>query len=257
MTWAILFFVILLSAPLLLVTMISVDENIVVIYSNIAQVISVILAGISGLVAAGAFPSNHAMRKVWRLIGIGLLLWAIGAILYASYPLLHDGQDPPVIWYSDFGYLLMYPFVILAFILFRQYLQARTPVWGIVVAASIFWLALVIAVWLNLARLGESDSVLTYLVSLCYMLGDPLLLGSVALLTSVLGKSVDARPWWFVLVGFVMFYITNVLYTYLALQERYTSGNPIDIGWILGFGLIAMAAMMTRAIHKNDSALIG
>ncbi len=57
----------------------------------------------------------------------------------------------------------------------------------------------------------------------------------------VIGKS-----WWYMVGGILLYYIANQAYTYLVFTKQYTTGSPIDIGWLLGFGLIALAAVITR-----------
>ena len=63
--------------------------------------------------------------------------------------------------------------------------------------------------------------------------------------TSFRGGEVG-KSWWYVVAGILLYYIANQLYTYLVLAETYATGSPIDTGWMLGFGLIAWAAMKTR-----------
>lgn len=48
-----------------------------------------------------------------------------------------------------------------------------------------------------------------------------------------------------------MYFVGDQIYVYLVFVEQYTSGSPIDIFWVLGFGIIAVAAMMTRSLFKG------
>lgn len=113
-------------------------------------------------------------------------------------------------------------------------------------------MAFVLAIYFYIEKLVQSDSVATYIVTLLYMFGDPILLGSVVLIASTLTRTAEVRAWWLVSVGFLLFYIANVMYTYLVLVSSYMSGNVVDIGWILGFGLIGIAALITKTAQKND-----
>lgn len=254
MAWAALVFWVCASLPILLFPQLGIEAKNVAVYSIIAQILSPGLAGVLCFNAAGSFPKSHEMRKGWKLLGVGVLLWCLGAVLYSLYPLLNDGQETPYPWYSDIGYLLMYLPCLFAFIFFKQFLNVKVPNWGILLSVIMFCLSLVIAVSLNLEKLGQSDAVLTYLVTLGYILGDPILLGSTIIIASVLKGARQAYPWWFVLAGFVLFYAANVLYTYLTLAGRYSSGGWIDIGWILGFGFIATAAVMTRSLVDEQQS---
>ena len=120
-------------------------------------------------------------------------------------------------------------------------------------AVAVFCMAFVLAIYFYIEKLVQSDSVATYIVTLLYMFGDPILLGSVVLIASTLTRTAEVRAWWLVSVGFLLFYIANVMYTYLVLVGSYMSGNVVDIGWVLGFGLIGIAALITKTAQKNDS----
>lgn len=252
MTWAALALWVCGSLLILLFPLLGVEAKNIAAYSIIAQILSPGLAGVLCFNAAKSFPESHEMRKGWMLLGIGVLLWGFGAVLYSLYPLINDGKETPYPWFSDVGYLLMYLPCLLAFIFFKQYLNVKVPYWGILLSIIVFCITLVVAVSLNLEKLGESDSVLIYLVTLTYVLGDPILLSSIIIIASVLGGAKQAYPWWFVLAGFISFYAANVTYTYLTLAGQYSSGHLIDIGWILGFGLIATAAIMARSLMNNE-----
>lgn len=119
-------------------------------------------------------------------------------------------------------------------------------------AVAVFCMAFVLAIYFYIEKLVQSDSVATYIVTLLYMFGDPILLGSVVLIASTLTRTAEVRAWWLVSVGFLLFYIANVMYTYLVLVGSYMSGNVVDIGWVLGFGLIGIAALITKTAQKND-----
>jgi hypothetical protein len=49
-----------------------------------------------------------------------------------------------------------------------------------------------------------------------------------------------------VVVGILLYFAANQLYTYYVLIDDYVTGSPIDVGWMLGFGCIAWAALKTR-----------
>ncbi|MEI2780018.1 MAG: hypothetical protein V9H25_01655 [Candidatus Competibacter sp.] len=251
MAWVALFLWVCGSLPLLFYSQLGVDQKSIATYSIVMQIISPIMAGLICFGTAGLFPKSHEIRKVWKLLGAGVMLWGIGAIFYLLYPLINAGQETPYPWYSDFWYLIMYLPCLSAFVIFKQYLNVKVSSWGILVSAVVFCGTLALSVYLNLEKLGDSDTVLTYLVTLGYVLGDPILLGSAAIIASILGGAGEARPWWFVLIGFFSFYFANVTYTYLTLAGGYTSGNLIDIGWILGFGFIAVAALIMRSFLKS------
>lgn len=190
------------------------------------------------------------MYKVWSLLGIGVLCWGIGAMLFALYPLIYAGQETPYPWYSDIGYLLMTPFVLSALFIFKKSLHIDAPLWGRISAGCFFLAALALSITFNLSKFTD-DAFIPFTVTLIYTMGDPLLLGGTVLVASLLAGGEVARPWWLVLIGLVFYYAANVIYTYLVVNEQYATGDFIDIGWLAGFGCIAVAALMTRSLFKN------
>ena len=242
---------ILLSIPVLVFPIIGVDPTIRLQYSLVAQIVAPLAAAICCFMAAVVFPKDDAMRKVWGLLGAGVLFWGIGAVLFALYPFLYDGQETPYPWYSDIGYLALVPLVLTALFIFMQNLHVAAPLWGRVVALMVFVGALAISVIFNLNKFGELNSFVPYVVTLLYTLGDPLLLGGTVIVASILAGGEVARPWWLVLIGLIFYYLADLIYTYLVVQEQYATGDIIDIGWLLAFGFIAVAALMTRSIFNE------
>jgi hypothetical protein len=83
------------------------------------------------------------------------------------------------------------------------------------------------------------------------MLFDPILLMTVMLVASGLSGGVASSSAWFIMIGLVLYFIGDQAYTYLVFTKQYASGSPIDIFWVLGFAMIAVAAMLTHALFKG------
>lgn len=240
-----------LCAPILIFPLLDVDPKIPFNYSLLAQIIAPLTAGFICYYAGRAIPRTDATRRALLLLGTGVASWGLGAALYALYPLWHGGQETPYPWYSDIGYLLLYPPVFGALFLYKQSIYAQVPPFGRIGSSILFLLAMAIAVRLNLPKLSEADSLLTHLVTWLYVICDPLLLGATASIASLLFGGLAARPWWLILCGLFLFYLADLFFTYLVLQGQYASGNPLDIGWPLSNGFIAVAALMIRDIYRE------
>lgn len=252
MTTVITILWIIVCAPLAFFPLLGIDQDIIFNYSLLAQIITPVAAAFFCYMTSRVFPEDDAMRKVWNLLGIGVLCWGIGAMLFALYPIIHAGRETPYPWYSDIGYLLMTPFVLTALFIFKKNLHIDSPLWGQISAAFFFIVALVLSIVFNLSKFTDPDvAVMTHVVNLLYTVGDPLLLGGTVLIASLLAGGEVARPWWLVLIGLIFYYAANVIYTYLVVNEQYATGDFIDIGWLAGFGCIAIAALMTRSLFKD------
>lgn len=190
------------------------------------------------------------MRKVLVLMGTGILCWGMGAILYAMYPLLNDGQETPFPWYSDIGYLLLVPFVLASLLVFNKSSGMVTPLFSKLGGAIFFFTALALSIYFNLTKLDDANSAASYVAILCYVLGDPLILASTMVSMSVLTGEV-ARPWWLIFIGLICYYLGDLVYNYLSLLGDYGTGNPIDVTWPLGFGFIAIAALLMSSASRR------
>lgn len=242
--WLVLGFLILLFAAL------DVDATFRLYYSNVMQTLSPLLSALLCYRTMADFPKGSPMRKVWGFLGSGMLAWGIGAILFSSYPLLNNGAETPYPYYSDIGYLSLVPLVVTALLLMKSTLGVASPLWGKMVSMILFAGAMVLSITANWKGLFEEGIILP-LVSLCYTVFDPALLAITMVVASALYGGVAGKAWWYVLAGLVLYFIGNQSYTYLVFTKQYATGSPIDIFWVLGFGMVAMAAMMNHALFKG------
>lgn len=244
-------FWIILCVPIVLLPFLKVEQTILFNYSLIAQIIAPFVSAGCCYMTSFVFPKKDAMRKVWSLLGAGVLCWGVGAMLFAAYPFLYGGEETPYPWYADVGYLLLAPCVITAFFIFKRNLHIEVPLWGWISAIAFFAAAFTLYVVFNLNKLAESESFISYTVTILYTVADPLLLGGTVITASLLAGGAVARPWWLVLMGLVFYYMADLIYTYLTITDQYATGHIIDLGWLIGFGCIAIAALMTRSLFKE------
>jgi len=68
-------------------------------------------------------------------------------------------------------------------------------------------------------------------------------------------------PLGFVAAGLVLMGVADSGYAYLVATDSYSTGNPIDLGWILAFGLLVFATITPGAtsasLHANSLAVAG
>lgn len=249
MTKLVAFVWVALSLALMVLAFMDYDEQFRLYFSNAQQTASSLIAAYLCLRTWAAFPSGSPLGKAWGLIGAGVLSWGIGATIFGAYPLLHGGQDTPYPYYSDIGYLATSPLITAGLLLFKRTTGLVTPGWGKLLALVFLLLFGYWSFTANREGLLEGDFA-TQLSSLCYTLFDPILLGATVLLATSFRGGVVGRAWWYVVVGVVLYFFANQLYTYLVLAETYVTGEWIDVGWMLGFGLIAWAAVITRQMLR-------
>ena len=244
------FFWLIACAPILVFPIFDTSQELRFNYSLMAQIVAPFVATFCCYYASSGFTRTGSIRKVLILIGTGLMCWGSGAILYAMYPLLNDGRETPFPWYSDIGYLLLVPFMLAALSIFKKSLNIEIPFFAKLSGIIFFLMALTVSIYINLSKLSDANSAVSYIAVLCYVLGDPLLLTSTIVSMSVLTGDF-VRSWWLIFLGLICYYLGDLVYNYLALLGEYRTGHPIDITWPLGFGFIAVAALMMGSAPKR------
>lgn len=238
---------VLASLLLAVFPMLGIDPQFRLYYSNALQVASSLIAAGACFYAMSAFPGGSPLRAVWGAIGAGVLAWGIGALIFGAYPVLHGGEDTPYPYYSDIGYLATNPLIIVGLLLFKRATGLETPWWGTLIAVVLFVIGVYLTYGANAEGLSDPDLKMKA-ASAGYTLFDPALLAVTVMIATAFRGGEVAQSWWFMVAGIVLYIIANQLYTYLVLTEQYTTGHPIDMGWILGFGLMGWAALKTRRL---------
>lgn len=214
-------------------------------YSNGVQLLAAYLSAFLCLRAARGFPAGDATRQVWLLMGLGVLSWALGQSYFTLYRVL-SGQETPYPSLADVGFLLIGPLMVIALVRFKIAAGLAAPGWAWLLAPLVLLGSAALTIHINLEGI-QSENWILRLVSLAYSLTDPLLLATTLLVASGFGRGSIARAWWFVVYGIACFFFANQAYSALVFNEMYASGAAIDVFWPLGFGLIALGAVRSRA----------
>lgn len=220
-------------------------------YSNGLQISSAFVCALLCFRTIFAFEAGDSLRKVWGLLGSGALVWGCGALLYAGYQYLHPDAEPPYPWFYDICYLAMPPLVISGLLMLKRSLQVPAPTWGILTAVWVLVVALSFQIWSSLGNFQDAQDIQTYAAVIGYMMMDPFLIATTVLSASVLGGGLMAMPWWAVLMGLLSIYTGDLGYNFLVANETYLTGMPVDLGWIMGWGFVAAAAMMNYRLMKS------
>lgn len=220
-------------------------------YSNCVQLVAAYLAAALCLRTCLIFPSGAPLRQVWGLMAGGVLAWALGQSYFWTYSLLHQGQETPFPSLADIGYLLIGPLFVIALLQFRRASGLSAPVWGNVLPLILLIMSGAISTNYNWEGIHGSDWVLS-LVSVAYAVSDPILLAVTAWVASGFGRGTIARSWWYVVAGVGFFFVANQFYSYMTFNDSYVSGAAFDAFWPLGFGLIALGAVISHDAHSLE-----
>jgi diguanylate cyclase (GGDEF)-like protein len=198
----------------------------------------------AGSAAAAALStaacSTGRLRWSWVCTGGGCLAWALGEGLWCYYELL-AGRETPFPSLADAGFLLFPVGVVAGLYLFPTRATGRLQ-WGLdaLIAAT----ALLTVSWTTtlhpVAESAGDSSWVALTVSLAYPLGDVVVVAMVVL--TVVQRSAYTRTLAVLGCGLAAMAVADSGFVYLTSTGQYSTGDPIDAGWIAAFLMITLAA---------------
>jgi two-component system cell cycle response regulator len=193
------------------------------------------------LICLAAAARHRRERGAWLLIGLGLLLWAAGDLVWTLW--LNNLDDPPYPSVADVLYLgsyaSIYPGILL---LLRARVRPIRPaqwldgmVGGLAAAAVVSAL-----VFPALAGLTEG-STLDVAFNLAYPVCDVLQLTLIVMAFGLNRWRID-RSWLLLGLGQLANVVADSLFSYQEAVGTYVAGSWVDTLWPLGVALTAAAA---------------
>ena len=211
--------------------------------SNLATVGMCAAAAVSCL--SRAARRRGRIRLAWLAIGLGMTAYTFGEGSWAWLENIR-GEEVPFPALSDLGYLAMPPLVAAGLLLVPAARQSaanriRSIVDGLMIATSLLLVSWIFVIQPLLA--GGGDSRFGLSVVLAYPVSDVVLVTVVFHMLALLrrgGRDSGAL----ILIGaaVVLIGFSDSVYAYLTLDDSYSSGGVLDVGWFAGFALITLAA---------------
>jgi len=203
------------------------------------------LAALSAALAClfAAVRQRDAGRRFWALLASALGAWTLAEVIWAVYELVLQRAVPVPSW-ADVGYLSAIPLAAAALLCHpglrlagRDKLRATLD--GLAIGTAVLllsWTFVLGSLWrhTDLTTAGG-------IVALAYPFGDVLII----FLVIVSVRSVTSngrRPLVWVLAGLSAMAISDSSYAYLVEIGKYSTGNLVDVGWVVGYLAIAVGA---------------
>jgi len=200
-----------------------------------------------------ALQRHDGLRFAWFFIGASCAAWGTGEAIWGFYDAAL-GVAVPFPSLADVGYLASIPLGVAGILGFRSLTEGlateiRGIIDGLIIATSLLlvsWLTTLGAVFSS-----SGDSTLSQAISLSYPIGD---IVSLTMVAFVVARSRPDNRLATMLVGagFATNAVTDSLFAFFNAKGLYTTGSPIDAGWLLSFCLIALAPL---AINRNGGRL--
>ncbi len=225
---------------------------------DLAELAVALLA--SAAAALAAVKASGRLRAAWWAVAAGCLSWSIGEAIWSTYELVLHRTTPFPSW-ADVGFLGFPVGAVTALALFptgaSRSDKRRMVLDGLVAASAIGLISWLTA--LGAVVQAGGGSFLATSVSVAYPAGDVVVLVMCVL---VLPRSRSHQGALAVMAaGLALMAVSDSGFAYLTAQGRYATGDPVDLGWILAFGLLALAPLTSRSarpqVADRDGAAAG
>ena len=198
--------------------------------------------------------------KRWApiLLGLGIISWVLGQALFTYYEWVLR-QPPPLPSLADVGYLSVYPFFLLGILL----LPARpVPVASrtrIALDGLMIMTAAVTFSWyfvLGPVMRQGTETTLAKVVSTAYPLADIVLIACLIILASRPGEQTLRPAIRLLALGLVLIVVADSNFAYWSLHDAYATGTLTDVGWSLGYMLVALGAFAARLAPTEEATVL-
>src|SRR5918998_1980065 len=189
------------------------------------------------------------------LLGLGIISWVLGQAIFTYYEGVLD-QPPPLPSIADVGYLSVYPFLLLGILL----LPARpVPVASrtrIALDGLMTMTAAVTFSWyfiLGPVMQQGTQTMLAKAVATAYPLADIVLIACLVILALRPGEHTLRPAIRLLALGLVLVVVADSNFAYLSLHDAYATGMLLDVGWSLGYMLVALGTFAARLAPAGDA----
>jgi diguanylate cyclase (GGDEF)-like protein len=210
---------------------------------DLAEVVAPALATIACVVAA----RRHAGRARigWYLVGASAATWGAGQAAWSWFELVVH-QDNPFPSLADIGYAGSVPLLLAGLFTMPVWPSGWVAKCRAIIDGLLLTGALLLVSWHTvLAALVASpaDTALGQGLSLAYPVGDVIVVTVLGIMWSRT-LSEGRGPILLVIGGLGSIAIADSTFAYLQAQALFGSGNVVDIGWVAGFLMVGLAALL-------------
>ena len=218
-------------------------ERVTVAVEDVGEAVAALVAAVA--CASAARRSWGRTRCAWQMLAASALSWTGGALIWSFYEVGMEIAVPfPSV--ADAGYMLAIPLAVAGILAFPSSpnslsTRGRALVDGMVVTVSLLFVAW--ALGLNTLYLDARLPEVGRLLAVIYPGADIVLITILALAIRKARGQIRI-PLQLLAVAYATFFLADGAFTYLTLRGSYgILGSFFDVGWIIGFFTIALAAL--------------
>ena len=218
------------------------DRTVTVVNDILQTCIPLVVAAV--LLAVGKAATGR-LRTSWFLFAGAALSWAVGQGIWTWYEVVQD-REVPYPSLADVGYLGAVPFLLAGVLLFpsrslRTIGRVRAVIDGLMTLFTIAFVSY--GTFLGVVYMTSEGDAFDRVLAVIYPASDVVV---VAIVLAVLARRVDrlAGPLPVVALGVMCLAIADSAFAYMTATGSYGNDPVTDIGWPLGFALLALAGVM-------------
>src|SRR3712207_4559684 len=204
---------------------------------------------------AGLAALRRGQRWAPVLLGLGVLSWVVGQAVFTYYEWVLR-QPPPLPSVADVGYLSVYPFLLVGILLLPSRPVPAASRMRIALDGLMIMTAAVTFSWyfvLGPIMQQGTETTLAKAVSTAYPLADIVLIACLVILASRPGEKTLLPAVRLLALGMILIVIADSNFAYWSLHDAYATGTLPDIGWALGYMLVALGAFAARLAPDEEA----
>jgi PAS domain S-box-containing protein len=191
------------------------------------------------------------------LLGLGILSWALGQMIFTYYEWAL-GRPPPLPSIADVGYLSVYPFLLLGILLLPSRpipvaSRTRIALDGLMImtaAVTFSWYFI-----LGPVMQQGTETTLAKAVATAYPLAGIVLIACLIILASRPEEHTLRPTVRLLAVGLTLVVIADSNFAYWSLHDAYATGTLPDVGWSLGYMLVALGAFAAQLAPGEEATM--
>src|SRR5215208_940571 len=202
---------------------------------------------------------SAAVTRRWRwapvLLGLGIVSWVLGQMVFTFYEWVLR-QPPPLPSIADLGYLSVYPFLLLGILLLPARPVPVTSRTRIALDGLMIMTAAVTFSWyfiLGPVMQQGTETTLSKAVSSAYPLADIVLIACLIILASRPEEHTLLPAVSLLALGLTLIVIADSNFAYWSLHDAYATGTLPDVGWSLGYMLVALGAFAAQLAPSEEA----
>src|SRR5919107_997274 len=190
-------------------------------------------------------------------LGLGILSWSLGQMIFTYYEWVL-GRPPPLPSIADVGYLSVYPFLLLGILLLPARpipVASRTRIaldglMSMTAAVTFSWYFI-----LGPVMQQGSETTLAKAVSSAYPLAGIVLIACLIILASRPEEHTLLPAVRILALGLTLIVVADSNFAYWSLHDAYATGTLPDVGWSLGYMLVALGAFAAQLAPVEDATM--